>query len=241
MNLLFRFLNDLEKFIFPSFCPICDNELKKTEIICQRCLDKNFFVSRKKCKICGKPIKSGKSCKKCKEKIPFFDFVISCGSYVPPFSDIIKIYKYRNRPSLSRQLARKLYSNYLSHGEIQNIKYSTWVPMTKAEKRERGYNQSQLLAKELSKISSLTSTSLLRKTSSIPSQTTLPYEKRFINVKNAYNIRKNTLKELQDNPKKGIILIDDVLTTGSTLNECAAELKKAGFKKVIGLVLAISP
>ncbi|MEJ2567766.1 MAG: ComF family protein [candidate division WOR-3 bacterium] len=241
MNLLFRFLNDLEKFVFPSFCPICDNELKKTEIICSRCLNKTFFVSREKCKICGKPLKSGKICKKCKERIPCFDFVISCGSYVPPFSDIIKIYKYRNRPTLSKQLARKLYANYLSHGDAQDIKYSTWVPMTKAEKRERGYNQSRLLSFYFSKISSLTSIGLLRKTSSIPSQTTLPYEKRFTNVKNAYHIRKNKLKEFQGNPEKGIILIDDVLTTGSTLNECAAKLKKAGFKRVIGLVLAISP
>lgn len=241
MNPLFRFLNDLEKFVFPSFCPICDNELKKTEIICGRCLNKTFFVSRKKCKICGKPIKSGKLCGNCRKETPFFDSVISCGSYVPPFSDIIKIYKYRNRPSLSKQLARKLYSNYLSRGDIQDIKYSTWVPMTKAEKRERSYNQSRLLALDFSRISSLTSINLLSKISSIPSQTTLPYEKRFINVKNVYKIRTKTLKELKGNTGRGIILVDDVLTTGSTLNECAAELKKAGFKKVIGLVLAISP
>ncbi len=241
MNLLFSFLNDLEKFTFPAFCPICENELKKNEIICQKCLDKTFFVSRKKCKICGKPIKSGKICKKCKEETKYFDFVISCGSYVPPFSDIIKIYKYRNRPSLSKQLARKLYSNYLSRGDVQDIKYSTWVPMTGAEKRERGYNQSRLLAFEFSKISFLTNIGLLRKTANIHSQTTLPYEKRFINVKNAYQIKKQALKEFKGNSEKGIILIDDVLTTGSTLNECAGELKKAGFKKVIGLVLAVSP
>jgi len=241
MNLLFSFLNDLEKFVFPAFCPICGTELKKNEFVCQKCFDKTFFVSRKKCKICGKPIKSGKICKKCRKKKPSFDFVISCGSYVPPFSDIIKIYKYHNRPSLSKQLARKLYSNYLSRGDIQDIKYFTWVPMTKAEIRERGYNQSLLLAAEFSKISSLTGIDLLRKTANIPSQTTLPYEKRSINVKNAYQIKEKALKEFKEKPKNGIILIDDVLTTGSTLNECAAELKKAGFKKVIGLVLAVSP
>jgi competence protein ComFC len=241
MNLLFRFLNDLEKFIFPAFCPICDNELKKTEVICQRCLDKTFFVSRKRCKICGKPIKSGKICGNCREETPYFDFVISCGSYVPPFSDIIKIFKYRNRPSLSTQLARKLYSRYNSRGDVKDIKCLSWIPMTGAEKRERDYNQSRLLACEFSKISSLTSIDLLRKTSNIPSQTTLPYEKRFVNVKNAYQIRKKTLKEFKGNPEKGIILVDDVFTTGSTLNECARKLKEVGFKKVIGLVLAISP
>lgn len=241
MNSLFRFLGDLEKFIFPPFCPICDNELKRTEIICQRCFDKIYFVSRKKCKICGKPLKSGKTCKDCRKETPYFDYVISCGSYVPPFSDIIKIYKYRNRPSLSKRLARKLYSHYNSRSDAKDINHLTWVPMRNPEKRERGYNQSQLLASEFSKISSLKSTNLLYKTANIPSQTSLPYEKRLNNVKCAYEISKKALKNFKDNPKNGIILIDDVLTTGSTLNECARKLKEAGFRKVVGLVLAISP
>ncbi len=241
MNPLFRFLGDLEKFIFPPFCPICDNELVRTEIICQRCFDKTHFVSGKKCKICGKTIKSGKICRDCREENPYFDFVISCGSYVPPFSDIIKIYKYRNRPSLSARLARKLYSNYSSRSDAGNINYLTWVPMKKSEIQERGYNQSRLLAAEFSKISSLKSINLLRKTANIPSQTTLPYEKRFNNVKGAYEIREKTLKNFKGNPENGIILIDDVLTTGSTLNECAHQLKEAGFKRVVGLVLATSP
>lgn len=113
--------------------------------------------------------------------------------------------------------------------------------MKKAEKRERGYNQSQLLAEEFSKISSLVSTNLLYKTANIPSQTTLPYEKRLENVKGAYEIREKALKSFKGNPENGIILIDDVLTTGGTLNECAKRLKEAGFVKVVGLVLAISP
>lgn len=113
--------------------------------------------------------------------------------------------------------------------------------MKKSEKRDRGYNQSQLLAHEFSKISSLKSTNLLRKTANIPSQTTLPYEKRIHNVKDAYEIREEALKDFKGNPENGIILIDDVLTTGSTLNECARRLKEVGFKKVVGLVLAISP
>lgn len=238
---LFRFLADLENFIFPPFCSICNDELKKTKIICQRCFDKTYFVYRRKCKLCGRPLKSGKLCKRCKEDVPAFDYVISCGSYVPPFSDIIKIYKYRNRPSLSGRLARKLYSCYSSHSDMRNVDYLTWVPMRRAEKRERGYNHSELLAEEFSKISSLRSVNLLYKAANIPSQTTLPNEKRLCNVKGAYKIRENALKIFNGDPNKGIILIDDVLTTGSTLNECAKRLKEAGFKKVFGLVLAISP
>ncbi len=238
---LFRFIFDLERFVFPPFCLICKNELRKAQVVCNRCFDKIHFISRKKCKICSKPLKSGTVCGKCKKKRPYFDSVISCGSYTPPLSDIIKVFKYQNRPSLSQRLARVIYSNYNSRANIKNINYLTWVPMQRAEIRERGYNHSKLLALELSKISSLKSIDLLYKKSNIPSQTTLPYEKRFDNVKDAYEIRDKNLKEFKGNPEKGIIIIDDVLTTGSTLNECSKRLKEAGFQKVFGLVLATSP
>jgi competence protein ComFC len=241
MTPLFKIFADIENFLFPPFCPICNNELKNAKVICQRCFDKAYFIYNKKCNLCGRPIKSGNICKICKEVAPSFDFVMSCGSYVPPFSDIIKIYKYRNRPFLSGRLARKLYSCYSSRSDITNVDYLTWIPMRKAEKRERGYNQSELLAEEFSKISSLKSIDLLYKAANIPSQTTLPNEERLSNVKGAYKIREETLKAFNGDKNKGIILIDDVLTTGSTLNECAIKLKEAGFKKVFGLVLAISP
>jgi competence protein ComFC len=121
------------------------------------------------------------------------------------------------------------------------VDYLTWIPMRKAEKRERGYNQSKLLVEEFSKISSLKGIDLLYKAANIPSQTVLSNEERLNNVKDAYKIREETLKVFKGDKNKGIILIDDVLTTGSTLNECAIKLKEAGFKKVFGLVLAISP
>lgn len=220
---------------------ICNNELKKREVICQRCFDKVYFISSKKCKFCGRPIKNGKTCKFCRRERPSFDFLISSGNYVFPFSEIIKIYKYKNRPVLSSKLARKLYSSYLAHSHLGKIDYLTWVPMRRAETRERGYNQSELLAKEFAKISSLKCVELLYKASNIPSQTKLPEEKRINNVKEAYKIKEKELKKLKLEKGKSIIIIDDVLTTGSTLNECAKKLKEVGFKKVYGLVLAISP
>ena len=238
---LFKLIYDIEEFVYPPLCPICENEIKESKIVCQRCFDNIHFVSRKQCKICGKPIKRGKICIKCKKNRPSFDTIISCGSYVPPLSDIIKLYKFKNRPSLSVKLARKLYTTFNSHADIKDIEHITWVPMRRVEIRERGYNQSQLLAFEFSRISSLESIDLLYKSKNIPSQTTLPYEKRINNVKNAYKIRKQALNLFKENSKKGIILIDDVFTTGSTLNECAKRLKETGFKKVIGLVLATSP
>ena len=238
---LFRFVSDLEEFLYPPLCQICENKIKESRIVCQRCFDRIYSVYRKQCKICGKPLKRGNFCAKCRKNRPSFETIISCGSYVPPLSDIIKLYKFKNRPSLSAKLARKLYTTYNSHVDIKNINYITWIPMRRAETRERGYNQSQLLAFEFSRISSLKSIDLLYKAKTIPSQTTLPYEKRINNVKSAYKIRKQALNLFKGNPEEGIILIDDVLTTGSTLNECAKKLKEAGFKKVIGLVLAISP
>lgn len=244
MNPLFRFFVDLENFVFPPLCPICGDELKKNKIICQRCFDKTYFVSSNRCTFCGRPLKSGNICEGCKEEPPSFDFVVSCGSYVSPLADIIKIYKYKNRPSLSVKLARKLYSNYKARSKLTDINLVTWVPMRKAEIRERGYNQSKLLAEEFCRLSSLEGVNLLSKVVNVPSQTKLSNKKRVENVKGTYQVRKKVLKKLntdKGNFNKKIILIDDVLTTGSTLKECALKLKEAGFKKVVGFVLAISP
>jgi len=238
---MFKILNDLMDFIFPPFCAICGRRLDGDKVVCNRCFGKTYFVSQKRCRICGMTVKSRSICKECKKDPPNFDFVIGCGSYVTPLSNIIKFYKYNHRPSLSERLARMLYSSYLRRGDVRKIEIVTWVPMQWVGIRERGYNQSRLLAENFSAIASLRSMPLLKKIRNIPSQTKLSYKDRLTNVRNAYKVERRALDELSRDLNNGIILVDDVLTTAATLNECARALKEAGFSRVIGLVLAISP
>jgi len=236
-----KILNDFINFIFPLNCAICGGRMKGKDVICNKCFEKIHFVGKKRCKICGTTIKSGNICKGCRKDLPFFDFVIGCGNYVPPLSGILRLYKYYNRPSLSERLARLLYSLYSSRGDLKKIKVVTWVPMRAVELRERGYNQSRLLAEQFASYASLKSVSLLKKVRNIPSQTKLSYKERLYNVVGAYKVDEKTIRDLNDDLNEGIILVDDVITTASTMNECAKVLKKIGISKVFGMVLAISP
>ncbi|MEA1912965.1 MAG: ComF family protein [candidate division WOR-3 bacterium] len=238
---MLRILQNIADFIFPPFCAICGNDLDGEKVVCKECFGKVHFVSNSQCRICGKPIKSGTICKSCRENLPSFNFVIGCGSYVPPLSNIIKLYKYNRRPSLSERLARLLYSSYQTRGDVKGIKLVTWVPMRRAKIRERGYNQSRILAREFTFIAGLKSVKLLRKVKNIQSQTKLSSCERLVNVQGAFRVDYEILNALDSDLKKEVILIDDVLTTGATLNECSKVLKKAGFSRVIGLVSAISP
>ncbi|MCK4421101.1 ComF family protein [candidate division WOR-3 bacterium] len=239
---MFKFLSDFWDFIFPPYCAVCGEPLNGEKMICNECLGKVYFISNKRCRICGKAIKSGNICSNCKDNLPDFDFAIGCGNYVSPLSDIIKFYKYRYRPSFSHRLARLLYASYLTRGDIIGLNnLVTWVPMRRVELRERGYNQSRLLADKFASIAGLKSVPLLRKIKNIPSQTKLAPDERLTNVRGVYSVDYKELNRGNRNFYDTVIIVDDVLTTGATMQECASALKKAGVPRVIGLILAISP
>lgn len=108
------------------------------------------------------------------------------------------------------------------------------VPIHKKRMLERGYNQSELIAKEIAKnIQGIEYKKLLKKTKNNQTQSELKKEERLENVKNVYEIQNKQI--IQD---KKIILFDDIYTTGSTVNECSKVLKENGAKEVLVLTLA---
>lgn len=233
---MFDLVGDIINFIFPPYCAICNEKTEPGNIICSRCFDSIYFIHDYRCVSCGRPIGEGSKCKMCGEMETHFDGITGCGSYIPPFSEIIRIFKYHNRPSLGKRLSRIMYSSYLSSVNLGSINTVTWVPMSGVELRERGYNQSRLLAEEFGAISGKNILKLLKKKRDIPSQTSLEDERRFKNIKGAFSA--SVGQRIADD---SVIIVDDVLTTGSTVNECSRVLKEAGFENVFVLVLAISP
>ena len=102
------------------------------------------------------------------------------------------------------------------------------VPLHARKLRERGYNQSELIVKEIGKrFSCETAINLLKRTIDTPSQTQFNRKERYRNLRNAFSIEPNVAAET----KKRYILVDDVFTTGSTLNACASVLRKEGVKQ----------
>lgn len=108
----------------------------------------------------------------------------------------------------------------------------TFVPMYFKKERQRGFNQAELIAKKLGQISSIQAILLLEKTKETPSQTGLEKEERIKNVRCAFKI----IAEV--NCPKNILIVDDIYTSGATLEECARVLKKAGAETIRGFTLA---
>lgn len=212
----------------------------------KKILDILFPVSCIRCKTKNTPL-----CKKCIQNIPppahntSQTNIISIFSYKNAVTrKAISSLKYKNNKDIGKIFADLLYDIVLDELNEQNI-FSNFnnpllipIPLSKKRLRERGFNQSELLAKEMSFIdngSSFTlATDVLYKVRNTPSQVSIKdRQKRLQNLRGCFSVK---------NPDKiknrNIILIDDVTTTGATINEAKKTLLKAGAKKVIAFTIA---
>lgn len=184
------------------------------------------------CPRCGKPQPSGRLCSGCTGRQWAIDGIRSPFRFGGLIREAIHQLKYQNLRVLALSLARLLSDYYITDpvpGEIL-----VPVPLHQKRMKERGYNQASLLAKELGSLTRvpLVEDCLVRKQYT-PSQTkTRMVEERWSNVAHAFTCRDGRLQGKQ------VLLIDDVCTSGATLNACAAALKEAGATSVWGLVLA---
>ncbi len=229
-------LNLILDIIYPPRCPICKVLLKEKELFCKKCLSGFKRLEKPFCSICSIPF-SGKGtiCESCLRKRPYFDLISAPFIYKESAKEAIHILKYQKKISISRPIGR-LFSEYA-------IRWWRWkkedflivpVPLSKKKLKERGFNQSLILARYISDALGIPMDyTSLRKVKETESQTYLSANQRKKNIKDAFQVMGNLRK-------RNILLIDDVATTGSTLNECAKALKKAGAEKVICLVFARS-
>lgn len=204
----------LINFIFPPRCSGCGEflPLSAREPVCRKCLDEISSY-----------------------ELPHVEYgncaLISSALYRGAAKKLIKEMKFRNGRSCARTAARVMTDSLIKHIGSFMPDIIIPVPLHRTRKNERGYNQASLIAKSVSKILKLPfSASKLRRVRNTPSQRGLHPDERIKNVKGAFAVR----GKLPAN----IILIDDVATTGATVNECAAALLKGGAKRVIALTLA---
>lgn len=185
-----------------------------------------------RCPYCDKLINSGALfCNECKESFSTITYrtyakggfpCISATPFTANFAEAIKRFKFSNRRQYAFSLACAMADAITKEYAEEEFDYIVYVPIHKIKKRERGYNQSRLLAKNLSYILEIPVADVLVKVRNNETQHTIIHAtKRAENVKGAFKVTcKETIKD------KRILLIDDIITTGSTLGECARVLYK---------------
>ena len=227
-------------YLFPPKCLICGSrELYRLGyFLCKNCFDSISFISHPFCTRCGKPFFTesirGHVCGDCLIQEPYFYLVRSLGRYEGTLEKIIHHLKYKQKFTMGNLLALLL-ENIPSDG-ISFGSYDLFIPVPLHIKRlrQRGFNQSVILGKILNKKYRvpLKTMVLQRSVYTLP-QVNLPVKERKLNVRNAFRVKDHRLIQ-----GKKVLILDDVFTTGATLNECARVLKKFGASRVDGFVIA---
>ena len=224
--------------LFPANikCLICGDDLKQKQDIeiCDKCrLKLREITETECCARCGSPIAGqGKYCLNCQSGDVEFDIARSVFVYEDEVKHLISGLKYNNKPYLSRTLSCFLAKKYNELGWQADLIIP--VPLSESRKKWRGYNQAALLAEGVSDIIGVPiNTEALIKIKDTDTQASLTLAERRKNLKESFKV----VDKYAVRGKK-ILLIDDVMTTGSTANACTHELKKAHADRVLVLTIA---
>ncbi len=230
----------LELLLFPSYCRLCRELLDEPgeRIVCGACLRRIVPRRGAVCPVCGRFLEGSGGdhlCAACLETPPDYTVHRSCGAYGGALKEVLLLFKYRKCAPLSGPLARYAQEALAPEARLwEGADLLVPVPLHPAKRRERGFNQSRLLARDLAGRGRLKVLSgSLVKARNVPAQAGLRAADRERNVIGAYAVRRP--ERIRG---RVLILVDDVTTTGATLRECARVLLEAGAKEVRAITLA---
>jgi ComF family protein len=233
-------LEGLNHLLWPQVCNNCSISISKTQGgLCQRCWDELLAcVGGDYCSRCGKDASKyasiGAGCARCQDLQLHFDGIARGGVYDGSLRNMILAFKFRDRTELDSHLSFMANSALTGSGFLEQIDLFVAVPLHWRRRLERGYNQSQILCKQIKAAKGRISADFVR-TRYTQRQWKLSPAKRKRNVAGAFAVRKG-----HDFAGRSVCLVDDITTSGATLNECAKTLKEAGAAKVFALVAAVA-
>jgi len=217
--------------LYPPCCHLCKSS-SPASVLCSDCLEQVSFLTSPLCKICGQPfgpqtVQEDHHCGSCLEKRPPFDFARSIVRYETPVTTLLHRLKYQGDTNTIGPL-KEIITMGRQHCSVKDSDIIVPVPLHRSRLRQRGINQSLVLAqlaftgyKE-----KIVANLLVRVKNTLP-QTGLTGSERRKNLKGAFSI--TAPGRIQD---RQIWLVDDVYTTGTTVSECSEILKKKGAKAV---------
>jgi len=217
-------------------CGLCHERVSENATLCPKCFSELRFITKPYCKICGRPFELdviGEAvCVECLKSPPVFKKARSVMVYDETAKKLILSFKNGDRLDLV-PLITKLMKRITSE-LMDEVDCIIPVPLHRLRLLKRRYNQSAMLARRLAKENRKEyRPDVLKRIRHTPSQGHLTANERHINVRNAFQaVKPERIKG------KTILLVDDVLTTGATANECAKVLVKAGAKQIFLLTIA---
>lgn len=221
---------------FPRRCPVCDEPVQPwNALICQDCAQLPAYIEPPFCMKCGKHLNREEKeyCRDCAVRPHLFDRGRALFAYQSISASIAR-FKYAGRQEYAAFYADCMAKRLGSF--IRECKAQAFipVPLHKSRLRRRGYNQAEVLARELSLLTGIPVLAdwIVRVKKTVPMKD-LSAQERQNNLKRAFNIRQNDVK------LSTVIIIDDIYTTGSTIDAMSRELKKAGVKRIYFMTLAI--
>lgn len=229
--------------IFPSDCRLCGVPLLNISRlpVCDTCLAAMRPITAETCDLCGEALPGiareddqPRMCSACRELRPLFDRAVAYGAYDGELRELIHLLKYERVVPATRALGRML-SQAIEKLDLPPSLLVVPVPLHSAKRRQRGFNQTQLIAREAIKSLSHAelASNLLARIRPTVSQIGLTRPQRRENMRGAFRV-------VHPNKVSGrsILLVDDVLTTGTTASECARVLRKAGAERVLVATVA---
>lgn len=222
--------------IFPPRCPICDRIVKNgRKVICETCRPKVRYIKEPRCLKCGKQLSEDEQeyCRDCSGRPHLYVQGRALYEYGAIAGSIYR-FKYKGKREYGEVFGEELaffLGDYIRHLRPDAL---VPVPMYPMKERVRGYNQAQVLAKVLGKHLNIpVETDLVRRIRNTKALKSLNSKERLNNLKNAFILSRNSVK------LKTIIIVDDIYTTGSTIDAISEVLLTAGVQNIYFIALAI--
>jgi len=226
-------IEGLIDILFPGCCCSCGRSVDFSDYyICSDCVSK-FEVTEPGCPVCGSVLRSGE-CSFCDERHFYPVKHLSLFNYSGALRDAVRSLKFGGNRLIARIFGELLYGSLLQYkNEIDLV---TFVPMTRQKFLKRGYNQTLLMAHELAGLAEIDLIHCLSDLGHRGKQKDMSFDRRFFNTIGRFELKKGV-----DLNGRRVLLIDDVFTTGATVNECARIMLEGGAKAVFSATIARSP
>lgn len=236
MNPIAHVLN----YLLPLRCQLCE-ELADT-VLCSQCAHDFVLTNAHRCRQCGIQLfdsKHEQKCGECLKNPPSFDYTIVGTDYVPPVDELVQRLKFGHQLSIALLMAITIRESIITKHNRPLPLLITPVPLGRQRLIERGFNQSWEIARHLSVLLGVPGQArLLSRIRETQAQSLIPLAQRYANTRNAFVTHPSFTGQIRD---QHVGIVDDVMTTGTTLNEIAKTLKRQGAITITNFVFARTP